>query len=196
MIELWNAYWPVILVGLLIGMIVGYLVFRPRQRVTLSSDTARCARTWPRRRRDPSRPTPRGATGHRRRSRRARRATSPAQMLGIECPAAQLPGAGGAPDNLQALKGVGPKLAAMLNAHGLTRFDQIARLSPGQVEALDADLGAFRGRLTRDRIVEQAQYLARGDLDGYKTRLRRALRLQAQAAERGLGALALGGGGG
>ena len=39
MIELWSDYWPVILVGLLIGMIVGYLVFRPRQRVTLSSDT-------------------------------------------------------------------------------------------------------------------------------------------------------------
>ena len=39
LIELWNAYWPVILVGLLIGLIVGYLVFRPRQRVTLSSDT-------------------------------------------------------------------------------------------------------------------------------------------------------------
>ena len=61
----------------------------------------------------------------------------------------------------------GPKLAALLNAKGLTRFEQIAGLSPGQIEALDTDLGAFRGRLTRDRIVEQAHYLARGDLDGY-----------------------------
>ena len=39
MIELWNAYWPVIVVGLLIGLVTGYLIFRPRQRVTLSSDT-------------------------------------------------------------------------------------------------------------------------------------------------------------
>ena len=78
-----------------------------------------------------------------------------------------MPGGDGEPDNLEVLKGVGPKLAALLHAQGLTRFEQIASLSPGQVEALDADLGAFRGRLTRDRIVEQAHYLARGDLDGY-----------------------------
>ena len=36
MIELLNAYWPIILVALLIGLIVGYLVFRPRQRVRLT----------------------------------------------------------------------------------------------------------------------------------------------------------------
>ena len=39
MSEVWTAYWPVILVGLLIGIIVGYLIFRPRQRVTLTDDT-------------------------------------------------------------------------------------------------------------------------------------------------------------
>ena len=71
---------------------------------------------------------------------------------------------------MRQLKGVGPKLAAMLNERGLIRFDQIASLSPGQVEAIDADLGAFRGRFARDRIVEQAHYLARGDLDGYRAR--------------------------
>lgn len=159
MIELWNQYWPVILVGLLIGLAVGYLVFRPRQRVTLSNDT-------------PVRPhmaaaPPPLAAGQGIADEAARATGDVAgQILGTKV-SAQLPGADGEPDNLEALKGVGPKLAALLNARGLTRFEQIASLSPGQVEALDSDLGAFRGRLTRDRIVEQAHYLARGDIDGY-----------------------------
>lgn len=160
MIELWNQYWPVILVGLLIGLVVGYLVFRPRQRVTLSNDT-------------PVRPhmaaaaPPPLAAGQGIADEAARATGDVAgQILGTKV-SAQLPGGDGEPDNLEALKGVGPKLAALLNARGLTRFEQIASLSPGQVEALDSDLGAFRGRLTRDRIVEQAHYLARGDIDGY-----------------------------
>ena len=74
----------------------------------------------------------------------------------------------GAPNELTALKGVGPKFAALLNQHGITRYDQIAELSPAQVDALDADMGAFKGRFARDRIVEQADYLARGDKDGYQ----------------------------
>ncbi len=155
MIELWNEYWPVILVGLLIGLIVGYLIFRPRQRITLSQDT-------------PVRPhmavgAPSLGAGI---TDEAARATSDVagQFLGADV-SAQLPN--GEADNLEVLKGVGPKLAALLHAQGLTRFDQIASLSAGQIEALDAHLGAFRGRLTRDRIVEQARYLARGDRDGY-----------------------------
>ena len=174
MIELWNHYWPLILVGLLIGVITGFLVFRPRQRVTLSSDTpirphmvaaadARPADAKPADVRPAAPPARRQGIAD-----EAARATGDVagQILGADV-SGQLPTAAGEPDNLQVLKGVGPKLAAMLYALGLTRFDQIASLSPGQVETIDADLGAFRGRLTRDRIVEQAHYLARGDLDGY-----------------------------
>jgi predicted flap endonuclease-1-like 5' DNA nuclease len=80
----------------------------------------------------------------------------------------QIPIADGPPDNLQTLKGVGPKLVSQLNAAGITRFDQLARLSANEVEMLDARMGAFRGRLTRDRVSEQAAYLARGDRDGYE----------------------------
>src|SRR4030095_7965077 len=36
MSELLNAYWPVILIALVIGLIVGFLIFRPRQRVRLT----------------------------------------------------------------------------------------------------------------------------------------------------------------
>jgi predicted flap endonuclease-1-like 5' DNA nuclease len=58
----------------------------------------------------------------------------------------------------------------MLALRGVTRFDQLARLSPSEVELLDAQLGPFRGRLQRDRVIEQADYLARGDKDGFEER--------------------------
>jgi predicted flap endonuclease-1-like 5' DNA nuclease len=41
-------------------------------------------------------------------------------------------------------------------------------LTPTEVERLDERLGTFRGRIARDRIVEQAGYLARGDKDGFE----------------------------
>ncbi|WP_332812842.1 hypothetical protein [Sphingomonas sp.] len=72
------------------------------------------------------------------------------------------------PDNLQTLKGVGPKLAAKLNDLGITRFAQLAALRQAQIEALDAQLEQFRGRIARDRLVEQAGYLARGDTAGFE----------------------------
>ena len=120
MSELWAAYWPVILVGLLIGIIVGYLVFRPRQRVTLSSETP----VRPHMVAAPARTEGRGITDE-----AAAAASDVAgHMLGSNV-RGQLPGAAGAPDDLLKLKGVGPKLAAMLNERGLIRFDQIASQS-------------------------------------------------------------------
>ena len=82
----------------------------------------------------------------------------------------ELPGTSGPPDDLQTLKGVGPKLAQKLNENGITRFEQIARLSPNEIAILDERLGPFKGRLDRDRVVEQASYLARGDRDGFEAR--------------------------
>jgi predicted flap endonuclease-1-like 5' DNA nuclease len=89
------------------------------------------------------------------------------EILGVD-QHLNIPPADGPPDNLQTLKGVGPKLASQLHAAGITRFDQIAGLSPTEAAALDAKMGAFRGRIERDRIVEQACFLARGDRDGYE----------------------------
>lgn len=76
----------------------------------------------------------------------------------------------GAADDLRQLKGVGPKLAARLGELGITRFDQIAALGPAEIAALDAQLGTFKGRITRDNWVEQAGYLARGDIAGFEAR--------------------------
>lgn len=71
-------------------------------------------------------------------------------------------------DDLTRMKGVGPKLAQRLNEAGVTSFAQLAALTPAGAEALDAQLGDFRGRIHRDRWIEQASFLARGDTAGYE----------------------------
>ncbi|QHL90368.1 hypothetical protein GVO57_05350 [Sphingomonas changnyeongensis] len=66
------------------------------------------------------------------------------------------------------MKGVGPKVAALLQGLGVTRFDQIAAWSDDDIARIDAHLGAFRGRAVRDRWVEQARLLAAGDTAAYE----------------------------
>ncbi|MGH6616194.1 helix-hairpin-helix domain-containing protein [Sphingomonas sp.] len=66
------------------------------------------------------------------------------------------------------LKGLGPKLAAQLAELGVTRVDQIAAMSPADIEELDAKLGTFKGRIARDRWVEQARLLTAGDRAAYE----------------------------
>ena len=147
-----------IAVAATIALIVLFLLLRPRQKVRLS---------------DPGPVRPHMAARGEGRGLTDVAAAAASDVTGDIISArvhAELPGASGPPDDLQILKGVGPKLAAILNQHGVTRFDQIAKLSPGQIEALDSELGAFRGRLARDKIVEQAHYLARGDRDGFEAR--------------------------
>jgi len=73
-----------------------------------------------------------------------------------------------AASDLGQLKGLGPKLVAKLAELGITRIDQIAALTPDQAEALDARLGNFRGRLARDRWIEQARLLSAGDRTAYE----------------------------
>ena len=89
------------------------------------------------------------------------------EFLGVDVHA-ELPGASGPPDDLRQLKGVGPKLVVMLNEAGIIRYDQLASLSPAQIAALDARMGPFAGRVVKDRLVEQASYLARGDRAGFE----------------------------
>lgn len=71
-------------------------------------------------------------------------------------------------DELTALKGLGPKAASKLHDLGVTTFAQIAAWDEGDIEAIDAQLGAFKGRIRRDRWVEQARFLAKGDTEGFE----------------------------
>ena len=73
-------------------------------------------------------------------------------------------------DDLQLLKGVGPKLVVLLNGLGVTSFQQIADWTDADIARVDAQLGAFQGRIARDNIVDQAAYLARGDKAGFEAK--------------------------
>lgn len=88
--------------------------------------------------------------------------------LAADTNAEPAPAADAGADDLTRLKGVGPKLAARLNELGITRLAQLAALDPAAAQALDAQLGNFQGRMTRDRWIEQARYLAAGDVAGYE----------------------------
>ncbi|WP_294028963.1 hypothetical protein [Sphingopyxis sp.] len=73
-------------------------------------------------------------------------------------------------DNLQLLKGVGPKLVVLLNGLGVTDFRQIADWTDADISRIDPQLGVFQGRIARDNIVDQAGYLARGDKAGFEAK--------------------------
>ncbi|HEX7820686.1 MAG TPA: hypothetical protein VF463_08700 [Sphingobium sp.] len=103
-------------------------------------------------------------------------APSPAPFAGAEpisvstppAPSIPVPVAGG--DNLLRLKGVGPKIATLLTAEGITRYAQIAAWTDTDLAAIDAKLGGFAGRPKRDHWVDQAQLLAAGDVAGYEAK--------------------------
>ena len=82
----------------------------------------------------------------------------------------ELGGAAGPGDDLSRLKGVGPKFAAKLAELGVVSYAQLAGFNQTELAHLDERLGPFRGRLARDRVAEQADYLARGDIDGFEDR--------------------------
>lgn len=73
-------------------------------------------------------------------------------------------------DDLTRIKGLGPKIAAALRALGVTRYGQIAGWSDEDVAKIDAQLGAFAGRATRDNWIEQARLLAGGDTAAYEAK--------------------------
>lgn len=75
----------------------------------------------------------------------------------------------GDPDDLTKIKGVGPKLAETCQSLGVTRFDQISKWSDADIAEVDQYL-KFKGRITRDNWVDQAKFLAAGDMQGHKAK--------------------------
>lgn len=76
---------------------------------------------------------------------------------------------GVAADDLKLITGVGPVLERNMNAMGITTWAQVAKLTPDQIAAVEGELG-FKGRVTRDRWLEQAEALATGGVDEYVKR--------------------------
>jgi predicted flap endonuclease-1-like 5' DNA nuclease len=66
---------------------------------------------------------------------------------------------GGQPDDLQQIKGIGPKLQDMLHSIGVYHLDQIAAWTESELSWVDEHLEGFRGRASRDAWVAQAQAL-------------------------------------
>lgn len=66
-----------------------------------------------------------------------------------------------APDELEKIRGIGPVLKARLNELGITTFAQIAALTEADLARLDEVLD-FKGRIAREKWVEQARALSEG----------------------------------
>jgi predicted flap endonuclease-1-like 5' DNA nuclease len=154
-----REYWWLILIAA-IAIALAFTLLRPRQRVKLTDSAPirpHMAKARP--------PEGRGLAGE------AAAATSDVtgELLGAPV-RKKLDGLGKGGDELCMIKGIGPKFEDALNGLGFFRFEQLAHLSPTEIDRLDTQLGAFSGRIARDRIVEQADYLARNDIDGFEQR--------------------------
>src|SRR5690242_12183224 len=146
--DLIREYWWEI--AIVVALVLAFILLRPKQRVTLS-DSA------------PVRPHMQHARPAEGRGVAGEAAAAASDVAGevIKAPVHRALEGDIPTDDLCLLKGVGPKFAEALHSAGFINFEQIAGLNEVEVERLDQQLGAFRGRITRDRVVEQAGYLAR-----------------------------------
>jgi len=156
--DLIREYWWLIVV--LLALVLAFILLRPKQRVQLTDSTP----VRPHMTQQQKPPVEgRGLAGE------AAAATSDVVGDILRAPVHEtLEENAGLPDDFSRLKGVGPRFAEALQGLGLTRYEQLAQLSDTEIERLDSQLGAFRGRIARDRVVDQAGYLARNDLDGFE----------------------------
>jgi predicted flap endonuclease-1-like 5' DNA nuclease len=68
-------------------------------------------------------------------------------------------------DKLRKIKGIGPKIESSLHALGVFHLVDIAGWTDADIERIDAHL-AFKGRIRRERWVEQARDLIKTDEPG------------------------------
>jgi predicted flap endonuclease-1-like 5' DNA nuclease len=153
-----------IVAAFIIGVVIGYLlrtrVFPSSHAnagggVTLESRQSRQANTLLRggRAAKPGAAKPSGSAS-------GKSAAKPASKSKEKAaPAASKPANAG-PDNLQEIKGIGAVLEKKLNALGIERFAQIAEWTEDDIAQIDEQLN-FRGRIQRERWVEQARDLSR-----------------------------------
>lgn len=62
-----------------------------------------------------------------------------------------------AQDDLCQIKGIGKVMAEQLAAAGIHRFEQLAKLGPEEIKALDLEISGFQNRLERYDWQEQAK---------------------------------------
>lgn len=86
--------------------------------------------------------------------------------------ALKAPRKGGA-DDLKLIKGVGPKLEALLHSLGFYHFDQIANWTAAELAWVDENLDGFKGRASREGWIEQAKLLAAGGETEHSSRVKK-----------------------
>ncbi len=79
----------------------------------------------------------------------------------------------GAADDLKQIKGIGPKLEKLVNSLGFYHFDQIGGWTDAEVAWVDQNLEGFKGRVSRDKWVEQARTLSEGGETAFSNRVKK-----------------------
>ncbi|MDP4575880.1 hypothetical protein Q9K02_12075 [Qipengyuania sp. G39] len=155
MIELLEAYWPAIVIALVIGLVIAWYIFHAsrRTRVTGTSKDVLDEGAAP-------------ATRNKALIDSAPAATPMQPTAAVPPTTTQTTGS----DDLTRIKGVGPKLAALLREQGVTGFAQVAAWTEEDIDRIDPTLGRFEGRIRRDDWVGQARLLADGDESGFASR--------------------------
>lgn len=151
-------YWPWMLIALVIAVAIGWFVLLVNRKTSVKSD-----------KRDV---LDEGAERARRNQAlidAAPRTGNPATSTPAPAPS-PAPSPASAPtggDDLTRIKGLGPKIAAILGELGVTRYADIAEWDDAEIDRIDALLGKFQGRIRRDSWVEQAKLLSSGDESGF-----------------------------
>ena len=79
----------------------------------------------------------------------------------------------GKADDLKLIKGIGPKLEKLCNSLGFYHFDQIANWTAEEIAWVDQNLEGFRGRVSRDNWVAQAETLSKGGETEFASRVKK-----------------------
>ncbi len=172
MMELVEANWPLFAIALLIGLGAAYWVFVITRRTgvtslmrdTLDEGAAPASRNQALIDAPPAVPQGLAGVGT------AVAAVVEEQRIEAQAAADAAAAPAQSDDDLCRIKGVGPKLKTLLVSLGVTRFDQVAAWTDGDIDKIDAQLGRFEGRIRRDNWVEQARLLAAGDMAAYQDR--------------------------
>ena len=65
----------------------------------------------------------------------------------------------GVKDDLKLISGVGPKYEETLNGIGIFTFEQVSKMTPATIEAIEEITNYFPGRIERDDWIGQAKKL-------------------------------------
>jgi len=173
MIALIAHYWFGLVIAMLIGLLTAWWTWgwwrAPLELVEEEKPLA-----WPPRDAAPAEEIPTTETPDWVRDYEAEAAEAPAEppatFAELDEPVEPARMAAGSSDDLMLIKGIGPQIDALLRSLGIDRFAQIASWMPEDIEAIDASLGEFKGRIIRDEWIAQARLLAAGDMETFKQR--------------------------